>query len=99
MTIGYILFAIILFSDIDDNWTIAPIFYLWIVGGLLYAATITYAARTNAKTSTILTVILSGTVWVFPPLMFTVFGIPFLIVYSVTTGHLIVKTKTQEFDD
>ncbi len=94
MTIGYILFAIIFFSDIDDSWTIAPIFYLWTVGGLLYAATITYATRTNAKTRILLTIILSGTVWVFPPLMFTIFGIPFLIIYPVTTGKLILNNWT-----
>src|SRR5688572_2862664 len=90
MTIAYILFGTIFFTDIDDKWTIAPILYLWIIGGLLYTVTIMYAARVNAKKWTILTIILSGTVWIFPPLMFTIIGIPFLIVYPFTTVQIIL---------
>ena len=95
MTIAYVLFAMVFFLDNDDDWTIAPIFYLWMIGGLLYAAAITYAVRTNAKAGAILVILLSGAVWIFPPLMFAIFGIPCLIVYPFATGWLILKNNVK----
>src|SRR5687767_11203547 len=51
-----------------ENDSFPSIFYLWIIGGLLYSMTIVYATRIKTKNWILMTIILSGTVWIFPPL-------------------------------
>jgi hypothetical protein len=76
-----------------ENDSFPSIFYLWIIGGLLYSMTIVYATRIKTKNWILMTIILSGTVWIFPPLMFTMIGIPFSILYPLASTLMIVKSK------
>jgi hypothetical protein len=89
--IAYSAFVAMFLIDSNNDSGFPYIFYLWIIGGLLYIATTIYAVKTKTKLPLMLTIIITGTVWLFPPLIPTIFGIPFLIAYPWATGQMIFE--------
>ncbi|MEG9329232.1 hypothetical protein V6B16_14930 [Salinimicrobium catena] len=57
------------------------IFVVWGVGIINVVLNVYYGIELKLKKRMLILLIISGLTWAFPPLLFTFFGIPFLIVY------------------
>jgi hypothetical protein len=91
LILSYALLVIIFATDSSESISTKNYVYLWIVGVVLYVLTILYATKVDRKGWVTTIIFISGSVWVFPPLMATYFGIPFLVVYPVITGWMISR--------
>lgn len=91
LILSYTLLVIIFTSDNGDGSSTQTYVSSWVIGIVLYVLTILYVTKTEQKGWVTTIVAVSGIVWVFPPLMFTYFGIPFLVIYPVTTGWMISR--------
>lgn len=89
LIISYSLLITKLTTDNDVNGSNISIFHLWIAGGVLYVLATAFAIKTNSKPWITTTTVITGTVWIFPPLIFTYFGIPFLIAYPIVVAIMI----------
>lgn len=71
--------------------------YLWylpfITGAANFGVTIFLSANFDTNPWRTVTLGISGLTWFFPPLMFTVFGIPFLIVYLIFSLQLLTSRQ------
>ena len=57
------------------------IFVVWGVGIINVVLNVYYGIKMELRNWILILFIISGLTWAFPPLLFTFFGIPFLIVY------------------
>ena len=71
------------------------IFVVWGIGILNVVFNIYYGVKLKLKTWILILLIVSGLTWAFPPLLFTFFGIPFLIIY-LSLGFYIHGQKTAD---
>tara|TARA_R110002072_G_scaffold303043_2_gene491984 strand:- start:159834 stop:160115 length:282 start_codon:yes stop_codon:yes gene_type:complete len=71
------------YSYFHESEEIAFFYYLilWGIGVVNYGLNIYVADQLKLREPFFTTMIISGSFWVFPPLMFTYFGIPCMIVY------------------
>ena len=60
----------------------------WVIGVVNYGLNLFIGDKLNLKELLFIGLIVSGSVWVFPPLLFTFFGIPFVIVYLAIVIYL-----------
>lgn len=94
---GYLLIEYPLFgSSIEYPWYLP-----FITGTVNFATTIYLSVNFDSKSWRTVTLGISGLTWLFPPLMFTIFGIPFLIAYLIfalqllTNGQLRTKINAR----
>ena len=78
-----------------------PWFLPFVTGGLNYGLTLYLSVNFDNKSWRTVTIGLCGLTWLFPPLLFTFFGIPFLLVYLIfalqllTNGQLRTKINAR----
>jgi hypothetical protein len=87
LVVVYTLFLKVFISEADGNSFIT----IWITGGLLYVLAIIYSLMLRDKPWLLGGLFVFGLVWVFPPFLFTVFGIPFLALYPIFIVSLVIK--------
>ena len=82
-------------NELQDT-LIPQIFIIWIIGAVNFALNITYGLKVGLKNILFISFVVSGLVWMFPPLMFTIFGIPFLVIYFVIGIYIHMMKHTAE---
>ena len=84
---------IYLIFQMTEYWQIAESrwYIVWITGITNYILTIIYAVNIRLKTIYIVGLGITGITWAFPPLLFTFFGIPFLVIYLTLNYPLLTK--------
>lgn len=70
------------------------IFLLWGIGIASVVTNIYYVSKLKLKEWVLILLMISGLTWAFPPLLFTFFGVPFLIAYLII-GIYIHGIKTE----
>ncbi|CAM3492972.1 hypothetical protein POKO110462_05410 [Pontibacter korlensis] len=68
-----------------------PIFILWGFGVINLITNAIYVDKAKFRIWVLLLLVTSGSTWVFPPLLFTYFGIPFLFVYLIVSIYVHFK--------
>lgn len=66
-------------------------FIIWEIGILNAGLNIYYGVKTELKTWILILLIISGLIWIFPPLLITYFGFPFLFIYLAIGIYLHAK--------
>jgi hypothetical protein len=59
------------------------IFVIWGIGIINFISNVYYGEKLKIKKWAFIMLVISGLTWAFPPLLFTFFGIPFLIIYLI----------------
>ena len=75
------LTMMLIYGDRFQDSSIPAIFIIWTIGAVNYALNFTYCFKVGMKDILVMLFGISGIVWIFPPLLFTFFGIPFLAIY------------------
>lgn len=88
------LILIFVFQNELQNSEFPYIFLFWGIGIANVVTNIFYVSKLKLKEWILILLIISGLTWAFPPLLFTFFGIPFLIAYLIV-GFYIHGLKTE----
>ena len=89
---NYILATLLLF-DIAFSESENIIWWIW-ASGIINVILVTvyfFKSSSQKKIWVAITVILTGITWVFPPLLFTYFGIPFSIIYFFISIYILTQ--------
>lgn len=71
------------------------IFVIWAIGIANVGLNVYYGTKMKLKKWYLISLIISGLTWAFPPLLFTFFGIPFLIIYLLFGIYLHSQSLTE----
>jgi hypothetical protein len=86
--------GIFVFRESLEKSVIAPIFILWILGVCAFVANLIYAVSMNVSRPHLLALIIFGMVFAFPIILYSVAGIPMLILYTAALWKLFRLKKT-----
>ena len=75
------LLFIFVFENELQNIEFPYFFVVWAIGIINLVLNIFYGIKIELKTWLLVLLIISGMTWLFLPLIFTFFGIPFLLIY------------------
>ena len=77
------LILMLVFDDKLQYISFPTIFVLWGFGIINVILNAVYVEKLRLKNWVLLLLVISGLTWAFPPLLFTFFGIPFLLIYLI----------------
>lgn len=89
------LVAMFVFENELQNVDFPYFFIIWGIGILNAGLNIYYGVKLGLKKWILILLIISGLVWFFPPLQFTYFGIPFLLIFIVIGIYLHLKNVVE----
>ncbi|PSR55090.1 hypothetical protein AHMF7605_17055 [Adhaeribacter arboris] len=91
------LILILVFDSEIQGINFPGIFILWVLGIMNVTLNAIYVDKKNLQNWVLILLVISGLIWVFPPLLFTFFGIPFLLIHLIVAIYLhskkVVKIK------
>ncbi len=82
------LVAMFVFENELKNVEFPYFFIIWGLGILNAGLNIYYVVKMELKTWILISLVISGIVWFFPPLLMTFFGIPYLLIFLVIGIYL-----------
>lgn len=82
------IIAMFVFENELQNVEFPYFFIIWGIGILNAGINIYYGVKTELKTWLLVLLITSGIIWIFPPLLITYFGFPFLIIFLIIGIYL-----------
>jgi hypothetical protein len=89
LIISYLsLIAMFVFENELQSVEFPYFFIIWGIGILNVGFNIYYGVKTKLKTWILILLIISGIIWIFPPLLITYFGFPFLIIFLIIGIYL-----------
>jgi len=71
------------------------IFVIWGIGIINFILNVYLGEKLKIKNWAFIMLVISGLTWAFPPLFFTFFGIPFLIIYLIIGVYIHRQTFTK----
>ncbi|MBB3698251.1 hypothetical protein KMW28_17165 [Flammeovirga yaeyamensis] len=96
-SLAYLLFIVIMmFPSAIDKFPLMKdnkYIILFIIGIINVVALISYLSSLKLKSWVFTAILLTGTVWLFPPLNFTYIGIPFQITYLIVGLIIFINPK------
>lgn len=96
LIISYLsLIAMFVFENELQNVEFPYFFIIWGIGILNAGFNIYYGVKTELKTWILILLIISGIIWIFPPLLITYFGFPFLIIFLIIGIYLQVQKQIE----
>lgn len=85
------LVAMFVFENELQNVDFPYFFIIWGIGILNAGLNIFYGVKTELKPWILILFIISGLIWIFPPLLMTYFGFPFLFIFLAIGIYLHTK--------
>ena len=96
LILSYLTLIIMLVFENDlQSLEFPQIYIIWGIGIINVGLNIFYVIKLELKSWILILLIISGLTWAFPPLLFTFFGIPFLIIYLVIGIYVHVQKLTE----
>ncbi len=88
--------SLILFFAYDNEFQQVefPYFFIiWIIGILNFTLNIFYGSKLELNFWILISLVISGVIWIYIPLLFTILGIPLLIIYLIIGIYIHTRKK------